>query len=83
MVNVVSQRDIDDLQNLVILGGTDTRVEAAVEVSRQFVVNLYDPKGNEKRNHQNLNTFCTKHAGANKSLAKLPPSEVAGKQHVK
>ena len=84
MMNVVSKSDIDDLQNLVILGGTDTRVEAAVEVSRQFVAKLYDPKGKEKRNHQNLNKLRTKYAGSKTtSLAKLPPSEPAFTEHVK
>ena len=80
----VVEDNVDEVQQLVILGADDTSIDDAVNVSRKFVAKLYDVKGKYKQSHTNLNKLRTKHAAKKTmSLKRLPPSEPSFVQHVK
>ena len=76
MARILQNPDLPCLQDL--------DDDQCVDVSRQFVVALYDPKKKFKGSHSSLNELRFRLAAQiSMSIAKLPPSEPSFRQHVR
>ena len=66
---------------MINLAGSD--IETSVTVGRQFIADLYDPKGKAQSVHGDLNKLRVKSAlSKDASLVRLPPSEASFRQHI-